>query len=118
MTWKDPPVCHGEGAIPCPTQTPAPPAPPPPPPRPKCQNCTYYCDERAGDRCYSDGDSTQEVRTWGPPFMGGSGCDISCGAKVFNRKNLGHGKYGEWKASSPCCCQSGVGGCEPPKPRT
>jgi hypothetical protein len=45
--------------------------------------------------------------------LGGSGCDISCGARVMSRKT----KHDKWEGS-PCCCQSGVGACEKPKPRT
>ena len=44
MTWKDPPVCHGVGAIPCPTQ----PAPTPAPPKYISCKCDNDCNK--GDK--------------------------------------------------------------------
>jgi len=71
MKWKAKPVCHGEGAIPCPKPTPAPPAPPTPPPRPNCgvkpdaPNC----------RCPKCSDLPGSHNVW--PW---AGCNVTCGA--------------------------------------
>ena len=64
MKWKDPPVCHGEGAIPCPKQ-------PAPTPAPDTNDPVLYTEDKAQHFTGAYNDNYQPFYNGNPPFSAG-----------------------------------------------